>query len=230
MGNLDVLIPGEITLDSREVAKMVNKRHDHLIRDIDTYVNQMEEANKLLTPTLGAVNEESPKLGSRINYKDYFIRSNYKDITGKKNLCYKITKMGCDFIAHKMTGIKGTAFTATYIKLFYGMEDKLKLELQAKEDFKEMTDAIKKVKENPKPYHFSNEINMINRIALGCTSKEFKIKNNITHDSGIRNYLSYEQLQLIDGLQKLNASMILLGMKYDERKTRLQNYRLTLAA
>lgn len=64
MGKLDVLIPGEITLDSREVAKMVNKRHDHLIRDIGTYVNQMEEANKLLTPTLGAVNEESPKLGA----------------------------------------------------------------------------------------------------------------------------------------------------------------------
>jgi Rha family phage regulatory protein len=216
MGNLDFLMPGKITLDSRQVAKMVNKRHDNLIRDIDTYVNQMEEANKITT--------------SNLRTSDYFIKSKYLGGNGEKRHCYKITKMGCDFIAHKMTGIKGTAFTATYIKLFYKMEDKLKLELQAKEDFKEMTDAIKKVKENPKPYHFSNEINMINRVALGCTSKEFKIKNNITQDSSIRNYLSYEQLQLIDVLQKLNASMILLWMKYDERKTRLQNYRLTLAA
>ena len=31
---------------------------------------------------------------------------------GKKRPCYNITKKGCEFIAHKLTGTKGTAFTA----------------------------------------------------------------------------------------------------------------------
>ncbi|MFL0194190.1 Rha family transcriptional regulator [Clostridium sp. WILCCON 0269] len=230
MLNLNALIPEKITLSSREVALMVDKRHDHLIRDIETYMKQMEEANKTLTPNLGAVNEEPSILRNHINPKGYFIKSSYKDSTGKKNRCYKITKMGCDFIAHKMTGVKGTAFTAGYIKKFYEMESKLKLELQTKEDFKEMTAAIKQVKENPKPYNFSNEVNMINKIALGRTSKQFKIQNNILEKDNIGKYLSYEQLQLIDILQKLNASMILLQMDYEERKARLQDYRLKLAA
>lgn len=231
MLNLNALIPEKITLNSREVAPMVNVRHDHLIRNIDTYINQMKEANKIANAKLrSSVNEEPPNLGSRINPKDYFIKSSYISSQNKKQPCYKITKMGCDFIAHKMTGIKGTAFTAIYIKKFYEMESKLKLQLQTKEDFKEMTDAIKQAKENPKPYNYSNEINMINKIALGCTSKQFKIQNNIPEKDKIRKYLSYEQLQLIDILQKLNASMILLQMDYEERKTRLQGYRLKLAA
>lgn len=36
--------------------------------------------------------------------------------------CFKVTKEGCELIAHKLTGIKGTAFTARYIKKFHEME------------------------------------------------------------------------------------------------------------
>ncbi|URZ15448.1 Rha family transcriptional regulator [Clostridium felsineum] len=41
----------EVTLDSREVAEMVGKRHDHLVRDVETYSNQIEEANKTILKT-----------------------------------------------------------------------------------------------------------------------------------------------------------------------------------
>lgn len=34
--------------------------------------------------------------------------------------------MGCEFLAHKINGVKGTAFTALYIKRFHQMEDALK--------------------------------------------------------------------------------------------------------
>ncbi len=37
--------------------------------------------------------------------------------------CYRITKKGCEFIAHKLTGTKGTIFTARYINRFHEMED-----------------------------------------------------------------------------------------------------------
>ena len=36
--------------------------------------------------------------------------------------CYNITKKGCKFIAHKMTGTKGISFTARYINKFHDME------------------------------------------------------------------------------------------------------------
>ena len=39
--------------------------------------------------------------------------------------CYRITKKGCEFIAHKLTGVKGTEFTARYVNRFHEMENKL---------------------------------------------------------------------------------------------------------
>ncbi|ADK13131.1 MULTISPECIES: Rha family transcriptional regulator [Clostridium] len=101
-----------VTLDSREVAKMVDKDHHKLLRDIREYISQMKEAN-----------EDNPKMDTPLNPDEYFIESTYINSQNKEQPCYEITKMGCDFIAHKMRGVKGTAFTALYIRRFYEMQN-----------------------------------------------------------------------------------------------------------
>ena len=94
--------------DSRQVAELVDKRHDHLVRDIDGYIK-----------TLG----KNPKLGA----SNFFVESSYKQAgNGKEVRCYLLTKKGCDMVANKMTGEKGVLFTATYIDKFYEMEHRLK--------------------------------------------------------------------------------------------------------
>lgn len=95
----------EQTLDSREVAEMVKKDHSKLLRDIRTYIEHLVEA--------------------KIGFNDFFRNSEYKDSIGRTLPCYHITKKGCEFIAHKMTGQKGTEFTARYINRFHEMEDNL---------------------------------------------------------------------------------------------------------
>ena len=97
------------TLDSREVAEMIGKRHTDLLRDIETY-------SKYLLDNQNAI------LRSDI----FFQKSSYKASTGKSYTCYKITKKGCELIAHKMTGKKGVLFTAEYINRFHEMEQALK--------------------------------------------------------------------------------------------------------
>ncbi len=93
----------EQTLDSREVSGMVRKDHSKLLRDIRTYIEHLTEA--------------------KIGFSDFFKDSEYKDCTGRTLPCYRITKKGCEFIAHKMTGQKGTEFTARYINRFHEMQD-----------------------------------------------------------------------------------------------------------
>ena len=93
----------EQTLTSIEVAEMVEKTHKHLMRDIRTYVDQLNQ--------------------SKIGPVEFFQESTYKDSKGEKRPCYNITKKGCEFIAHKLTGVKGTAFTARYINRFHEMEE-----------------------------------------------------------------------------------------------------------
>lgn len=99
------LIKKELTLDSREVAEMVEKNHKELLRDIRTYEGYLGESNFALT--------------------DFFIPSTYVSSQNKELPNYQITKKGCEFIAHKLTGQKGALFTATYINRFHEMEQAL---------------------------------------------------------------------------------------------------------
>ncbi len=93
----------EQTLDSTEIADMIEKSHFNLIRDIRRYIEQFAEA--------------------KIEFVDFFKESTYVDAKGETRPCYRITKKGCEFIAHKLTGIKGTIFTARYINRFHEMQD-----------------------------------------------------------------------------------------------------------
>lgn len=97
-------------IDSREVAEMVGKEHNKLLRDIRSYIEQLGE--------------------SKIGHTDFFTESTYKTEQNKTMPCYLVTKKGCEFIAHKLTGIKGTEFTAKYINRFHEMEDKIQYQFQ----------------------------------------------------------------------------------------------------
>lgn len=101
-------------VDSRDVAKVIEKKHFHLVRDIDMYIQYMNNSQG---------NSLNPKMDSVPNPTDYFIESSYKDKSGKKNKCYLLTRKGCEFVANKMTGEKGTIFTANYIDKFHEMEE-----------------------------------------------------------------------------------------------------------
>ena len=96
------------TLDSREAAEMMEKRHDNLVRDIDGYVAILASSELRGPPD------------SKVD--DYFIESTYDDAQGKTRRCHLITCKGCEMIAHKMTGEKGVRFTAAYIDRFHEME------------------------------------------------------------------------------------------------------------
>lgn len=89
------------SLDSREVAEMVEKEHSKLLRDIRTYAEQLAEA--------------------KIGLGEFFQESSYKDSNNQERPCYQVTRKGCEFISNKLTGVKGTEFTAKYINRFHDM-------------------------------------------------------------------------------------------------------------
>lgn len=94
----------EQTITSIDVAEMVCKDHNKLLRDIREYEGQLSQSN--------------------IGQSEFFVKSE-REVRGKKYPCYLVTKNGCEFIAHKLTGVKGTAFTARYIEKFHDMEQQI---------------------------------------------------------------------------------------------------------
>lgn len=103
------LILVEQTIPSMEVAEMVEMEHKYLMRNMRRYSDEMT--------------------GAQISPVDFWSASNYQDTKGETRPCYLVTKKGCEFIAHKMTGAKGTVFTARYINRFHDMENALKSQI-----------------------------------------------------------------------------------------------------
>lgn len=99
------------TITSMEVAKMIDKEHKYLLRDIRRYLNQIDKINM----------EKSNQC--KIAPVDFFIDDTYIDNKGETRPCYNITHKGCEFIANKLTGIKGTEFTARYVTRFHELEE-----------------------------------------------------------------------------------------------------------
>ena len=132
------------TLTSMEVAKMMEKRHDNLVRDIQKYSKYIEESNNSLGLVKNDESSEEEKFNALkievvknnerknariedgfIDLTEFWTDSTYLDGKAESRICYNITKKGCEFIAHKCTGRKGTVFTARYINRFHEMEHEI---------------------------------------------------------------------------------------------------------
>ncbi|MEG7462502.1 Rha family transcriptional regulator [Enterobacter hormaechei] len=92
----------------------------------------------------------------------------------------------------------------------------------ARLEYKPMTDAIKHEREAQgkqiAPHHFSNEADLINRLALGMTAAKFRVHHEIGKKEPIRDYLTPEQIHCITELQRANTVFISMGWDFEQRK------------
>lgn len=98
----------EQTINSLEVAEMVGRRHDQVVRDIRNIIDQLGDHNFV---------------------ESYFIESTYKNSQNKELPCFECTKKGCELYSTRMTGAKGTQFAVAYIERFNQMENHIKQQL-----------------------------------------------------------------------------------------------------
>lgn len=160
------LIKKDLTLDSREVAEMMEVNHWEILRKLEGSKDRKGYI-EILTDNQMVVS-------------DYFIKSSYRDTSGKENTCYQLTKMGCEFLANKFTGEKGVVFTARYVKRFNEMESALKEIYHISETaltnnvvnvlkdvlLTEIDERLSKYEENYRPTH-ANKISINNYIKKG---------------------------------------------------------------
>ncbi|MFU8649608.1 Rha family transcriptional regulator [Lysinibacillus sp. RSDA_15] len=111
---------GQFVIDSRNVADMIDREHKEVLAMIE---GQKHRDGRLKhVGFLPAISESG-----LFNPNDFFIESSYKTKGNNKTYkCYLLTKKGCDLVATRMTGAKGTLFAAKYIEKFNEMEEQLK--------------------------------------------------------------------------------------------------------
>ncbi|KOC45768.1 Rha family transcriptional regulator [Clostridium botulinum] len=196
-------------VDSLFVAEFFEKQHFHVLRDIAK-----------ITDTKSGLSEEFTKSNFELTY--------YKDSTGRKLPCYAMTRDGFTMLVMGYTGQKAMHFKELYIKRFNEMESFIKTLISARQEFPLLTANIKLLHENPKPYHFSNECNMLNRIVIGMSAKQFKLANGIEKGKSIRPYLSDEQISMLETLQKVDVGLLVAVPDYEQRKRHLEWYKMQM--
>lgn len=187
-------------VDSLYVAKFFEKRHDNVLADIRNL--DCSEAFRLL------------------NFKE----SSYKNEQGKKQPCVDMTRDGFTFLAMGYRGKKAAYFKELYIRRFNEMESFINTLITARREFPLLTENIKLLHENPKPYHFSNECDMLNRIVTGMSAKQFREKHGIAKGESIRPFLTEEQIEMLDKLQKADVGLLIAVPDYEQRKRQLEWY------
>lgn len=191
---------GVVLVDSLKVAEIFSKDHKNVIRDIRE-LDCSEEFREL-----------------------NFEPTEYMSVQGHKKPCYNMTRDGFVFLVMGYRGKKAAAFKEAYIRRFNEMEEFIKYLLEARMDFPLLTANIQLIKENPKPYHFSNECNMLNRIALGKTAKEVREEHGLKKGTSIRPYLTNEEIEAIDQLQRVDIGLLISTPDFQQRKQYLEWY------
>lgn len=196
-------------VDSRYVAQYFEKEHKHVLRDI-----------KKITEPKSGLSEDFRRLN--------FQPSSYKDASGKKNLCYLMTRDGFTMLTMGYTGKKAMQFKELYIRRFNEMERFIQTLVLTRKEFPLLTENIKLLHDHPKPYHFSNECDMINRIVTGMSAKQFRQANGIEKGKSIRPYLSDAQIQMMETLQKVDVGLLVSVPDFEQRKRYLEWYKMKL--
>ena len=193
------IISNNQTMSSLEIAKITGKRHDHVMRDI--------------TNILGELNINAPHFWGA-----------YKTKQGNEYGCYNLPKRETLIL---VSGYN-IQLRAKIIDRWEYLENKLAEKQfhlvtrnEAKLEYRPMTDAISAAHEEIKPYHFSNEADLINRIVLGCAASKYKKQNDIDPSESLRDYLTVKQLDCIVGMQRANTVYIEDGLDFQDRKTKL---------
>lgn len=91
------------TISSTEIAEMVQRKHNTVMRDIRTLVKHLE--------------------GERSFVQSNIIESVYISSQGRKLPCFQLTQAACELYATRMTGKRGTEFALQFILNFHAPEE-----------------------------------------------------------------------------------------------------------
>ena len=151
---------GEAVTTSRAVAEQFGKRHDHVTRDIESIISQLN------APNFGDINPETEP--TQLNFQpsnpenelntpnfepvknsDFadrnFILSEYTDDRGRKQKQYILTRDGFTLLAMGFTGAKAMQFKVAYINAFNRMESIINGEARLETAKREASRSIEQV-------------------------------------------------------------------------------------
>ena len=199
MHDLVILTTQDITkaktiTTSRLIAAEFGKRHDNVIRKIESLIN-----------------DDSAEFFNALKIESV----DYIDAKGETRKEYNLNRDQFMFVVMGFTGSKANLMKTQFIKAFNFIERELLVRTETRALGKvfrhSLTDSIKTNLDddtNHKKYAYSNYTKLVYKIVLGTTVKKYKEKYRLTVKDNVRNHLSIPQLTRVQDLESKIACYI----------------------
>lgn len=180
----------EVTIDSREVAKMIGREHKHLRESIKKFINRFNE---------------------NITVSDYYIDSTYINLQNKKQPCYIITLKGVKHIIDNLQKYSKLEPLINWYNKFDGKTETIILQDRPELQF------INKLEQTLYPFNLVGERQyrvLDYRIDYYILSLNIAIEYD---ENGHKNY-TYEKQELRQALieKELGCKFIRVSDKYSD--------------
>lgn len=193
------------TMSSIELLKVINKAR----KDFNEPSVRLNKFNEKIEDELDG---------------DHYTKSVVQNPNNTESTIYHLTLDQCMLISMRETKSVRRYVLAKIKELELKLQSKQLFALTrktSKDEYLPMTNAIAEAHDEIKPYHFSNEADLINRIVLGCTASKYRQFHDIPKGDAIRDYLNQAELDCIVSLQRANTVYIEDGVGFQERKDKL---------
>lgn len=195
----------QIVTTSLRVAEKFEKRHDHVIRDIENLI-----------------------VGLPKNGEGYFCKTSYANEQNKQTYTmYEMNRDGFSLLAMGFTGEKALKWKIDYINAFNAMENELKRIYTERQQWQIerdkgvvirhiLTDTIKmKIADSlHKRFAYPNYTNLIYKTLFGKTAKELENEYGVKPKENLRDFFTGNDLEKVQSMEMLVSSLIGCGWGY----------------
>lgn len=196
----------EVTVvSSLDVAETFEKRHDHVLRDIEK------------------LKKDIP------NFGEMFFETSMPDTYGRSQKVFLMNRDGFTLLVMGYTGEKAMQFKLAYIKQFNAMEKALIGKIKEREKGiavrQALTRAIEISGENSRMHGhaYSTYTDIIYKVIFGKRAKELREEYGITKKDNLRDWFSYEELAKVQSVEMVVSGLVNCGWGYDDIKNFITN-------
>lgn len=202
--------------------KTVNKEEVTVVTSLDVAETFGKEHRRVLQDIRDLKCSEEFRLHN-------FVQSNYVNEQGHKQSMFIMTRDAFTILVMGYTGEKAMQFKEAYIRQFNAMEKALIGKIREREKGigvrRVLTDSLQRTSENERMHGhaYSTYTDLIYKSVFGKTAKQLRLDLNIGNKENIRDYLTEEELLLVQNAEMLVSSLVGYGWGYGEIKDFLEN-------
>ena len=196
----------EVTVvTSLDVAETFEKRHDHVLRDVEK------------------LKKDIP------NFGEMFFETTMPDSYGRSQKAFLMNRDGFTLLVMGYTGEKAMKFKIAYIKQFNAMEQALIGKMKEREKGiavrQALTKAIQQSNENERMHGhaYSTYTDIVYKVVFGKTAKQLREEYGITKKDNLRDYFNADEISKVQSVEMIVSGLVNCGWGYDEIKGFIAN-------